>query len=212
MRANCIAAGKKPCNLHGFHWAKGRTCEMDKSGTSCTSYTLTFGTKGALHLLDINTVLCLTERKSPGGYLGWRDRPSATHPPTRHKIMNPLAHWNQFIELEDRQKSLGSIFKCDQAPSPDGQKETDESIQLGHRLGVNLEDKQLRLTPSLPNKWSRFTLSFRYRQTSYRIRITKLTSASTGASRLSLDGRALGGNTISLLDDQREHSVEMQVS
>jgi len=79
-------------------------------------------------------------------------------------------------------------------------------------LGVNLEGNQLRLTPSLPGTWSAFTLHYRYRQTPYHIRITRLPGAPPGGSRLFLDGQPLAGNIISLLDDHRDHSVEMQVS
>ncbi len=75
-------------------------------------------------------------------------------------------------------------------------------------LGVNLEGNQLRLTPSLPKTWSTFTVHYRYRQTRYHIRVTRF----PGVSHLSLDGQALAGNTIPLLDDHRDHSVEMQVS
>ena len=45
----------------------------------------------------------------------------------------------------------------------------------------------------------------------YHIRITSLPDAAPGGSRLSLDGQALAGNIIPLLDDHRDHSVEMQV-
>ena len=61
-------------------------------------------------------------------------------------------------------------------------------------LGVNLEGNQLRLTPSLPETWSTFTLHYRYRQTPYHIRITRLPGAPPGGSQLSLDGQALAGN------------------
>ena len=61
-------------------------------------------------------------------------------------------------------------------------------------LGVNLEGNQLRLTPSLPKTWSTFTLHYRYRQTPYHIRITRLPDAPPGASRLTLDGQAIAGN------------------
>ena len=56
--------------------------------------------------------------------------------------------------------------------------------------------------------WSAFTLHYRYRQTPYHIRITRLPGAPPGGTRLSLDGQALAGNAISLLDDFRveEHS------
>jgi cyclic beta-1,2-glucan synthetase len=79
-------------------------------------------------------------------------------------------------------------------------------------LGVNLEGNQLRLTPNLPRTWSTFTLHYRYRQTPYHIRITRLSGIAPGGSRLSLDGQALAGNIVPLLDDHRDHSVEMQVS
>jgi cellobiose phosphorylase len=78
-------------------------------------------------------------------------------------------------------------------------------------LGVNLEGNHLRLTPSLPGTWSTFTLHYRHRQTLYHIRITRLPDAPPGGSLLSLDGQALAGNIIPLLDDHRDHSVEMQV-
>jgi cellobiose phosphorylase len=79
-------------------------------------------------------------------------------------------------------------------------------------LGVNLEGNQLRLTPSMPRKWNTFTVHYRYRQTPYHIRITRLSSVSPGGNRLSLDGQALAGNTMSLLDDHRDHTVEMELS
>ena len=79
-------------------------------------------------------------------------------------------------------------------------------------LGVNLEGNQLRLTPSLPKAWTTFTLHYRHRQTPYHIRITRLPDAPHGTSRLTLDGQALAGNIISLLDDHRDHSVEIQLS
>jgi cellobiose phosphorylase len=79
-------------------------------------------------------------------------------------------------------------------------------------LGVNLEGDQLRVTPNLPRTWSTFTLHYRYRQTPYHIRIIRLPANLPGGSQLSLDGQELAGNTIPLLDDHREHSVEMQLS
>jgi cellobiose phosphorylase len=64
----------------------------------------------------------------------------------------------------------------------------------------------------MPRKWSTFTVHYRYRQTPYHIRITRLPSTPPGGSRLTFDGQALAGNTISLLDDHRDHSVEMELS
>ena len=79
-------------------------------------------------------------------------------------------------------------------------------------LGVNLEGDQLRLHPSFPGTWSTFTLHYRYRQTPYHIRITRFPGATHGAGQLTLDDQALAGNTISLVDDHRDHFAGMLVS
>jgi cellobiose phosphorylase len=79
-------------------------------------------------------------------------------------------------------------------------------------LGVNLEGDQLRLTPSLPKTWNTLTLHYRYRQTPYHIHITRFPGAPPGVSRLSLDGQPFASNTIPLVDDHRDHSVELQIS
>jgi cellobiose phosphorylase len=78
-------------------------------------------------------------------------------------------------------------------------------------LGVNLEGNQLRLTPSLPETWTTFTVHYRYRQTPYHISITKVPRAPAGDSRVSLDDQALPGNIIPLVDDHRDHVVKMEV-
>ena len=75
-------------------------------------------------------------------------------------------------------------------------------------LGINLEGNQLRLSPSLPAKWAGFTLHYRYRQTPYHIRVIRV----PGASRLSLDGQTVAGNTVPLLDDRRDHRVEVSLA
>jgi cellobiose phosphorylase len=79
-------------------------------------------------------------------------------------------------------------------------------------LGVNLEGDQLRLTPNLPATWTAFTLHYRYRQTQYHIHITRSAGIPPGDCRLSLDGQLLAGSAIPMLDDHRDHSVEMEVS
>ncbi len=79
-------------------------------------------------------------------------------------------------------------------------------------LGVNLEGNQLRLIPRLPKTWSTFILHYRYRLTHYHIRITRLAGTHPGGTQLTLDGQPFAGNTIPLVDDHQDHSVEMQVS
>ncbi len=85
-------------------------------------------------------------------------------------------------------------------------------ILLETLLGVNLHNNHLVLTPRLPKKWSAFAIHYRYRQTHFRIRISRLPGVPSGGSLLSLDGQVLAGNSIPLVDDHRDHSVELQLS
>jgi cyclic beta-1,2-glucan synthetase len=78
-------------------------------------------------------------------------------------------------------------------------------------LGVNLEGHQLRLTPRLPKSWTAWKIHYRYRQTVYHITITRLVADSAEANQLVLDGKELAGETVPLVDDRREHSVELKL-
>jgi cellobiose phosphorylase len=79
-------------------------------------------------------------------------------------------------------------------------------------LGVNLEGDQLRLTPRLPKTWTTYKIHYRYRQTVYHITITRRAADSTEANQFFLDGNELAVETIPLVDDRREHFVELKVS
>ncbi len=79
-------------------------------------------------------------------------------------------------------------------------------------LGANLEGDRLRLSPRMPRSWNTYRLHYRYRQTVYHITITRLRADSAQAQRISLDGQELATNTVSLVDDCREHAVEVLVS
>lgn len=78
-------------------------------------------------------------------------------------------------------------------------------------LGVHLEGDQMRLTPRLPQGWKTYKIHYRHRQTIYHITITRLAVDSSGENQLLLNGKALVGETIPLLDDRREHVVELKV-
>ena len=79
-------------------------------------------------------------------------------------------------------------------------------------LGINREGERLRLTPSLPKAWTTFTVHYRFHQTVYHVRITRPVGGLGSGAPVSLDGEALVGDTVPLLDDRREHFVEVQVA
>jgi cellobiose phosphorylase len=78
-------------------------------------------------------------------------------------------------------------------------------------LGVNLEGDRLCLMPRLPKSWTACKIHYRYRQTPYHITVSRLPDGSPGSTRAFLDGEELAGKTVPLVDDRREHRVEMRL-
>ena len=76
-------------------------------------------------------------------------------------------------------------------------------------LGLRLEVDKLRFEPCLPADWDSFTVHYRYRETVYHITILQMST--DGGMRITLDGVALSGTAIPLIDDRREHSVEVRI-
>jgi cellobiose phosphorylase len=77
-------------------------------------------------------------------------------------------------------------------------------------LGANLEGDNLRLAPRIPKSWPSYKIHYRYRQTVYHITFTRI-AAPAATKQLVIDGQEVSGETIHLVDDHQEHSVEMTV-
>ena len=76
-------------------------------------------------------------------------------------------------------------------------------------LGLSLEVDRLRLTPCLPPDWETFKMHYRYRETVYHITVLQ-TLPENGGMRVTVDGAVQHDNTIPLVDDHREHQVEVK--
>ena len=74
-------------------------------------------------------------------------------------------------------------------------------LALESLLGLRLEGDKLRLAPCLPAHWPGFKLRYRYRDTVYRITVVRDASASYEHS----------GHVIPLVDDRRDHLVEVKI-
>jgi cellobiose phosphorylase len=78
-------------------------------------------------------------------------------------------------------------------------------------LGLRLEGDTLHLAPCLPVDWNGFKLHYRYRETVYHIAVTQM-PAGKGETRVTVDGIERPDPTIPLVDDDREHWVEVRIS
>jgi cellobiose phosphorylase len=77
-------------------------------------------------------------------------------------------------------------------------------------LGLTLEAGKLRFAPCLPADWNSFKIHYRYRETVYHITVLQ-TPAADRSTRVTVDGVEQRDKTVSLIDDRREHRVEISV-
>ena len=75
-------------------------------------------------------------------------------------------------------------------------------------LGLRREADKLHVAPCLPDDWQGFTLHYRYGETVYRITVLRGVSEEV---RLSVDGVEQHDRAIALVDDRKEHSVEVRI-
>jgi cyclic beta-1,2-glucan synthetase len=77
-------------------------------------------------------------------------------------------------------------------------------------LGLTLAGDRLSFTPLLPAGWDGFTVHYRYRETVYHIAVLRRKEGD-GAAGVTVDGVPQQDKTIPLVDDHREHAVEVKV-
>ena len=77
-------------------------------------------------------------------------------------------------------------------------------------LGLSIKQGKLRFSPCLPADWKEFKMSYRHRETLYRI-VIRQTAGEDGQTGMTLDGSTVQDREITLVNDQREHAVEVFV-
>jgi cellobiose phosphorylase len=75
-------------------------------------------------------------------------------------------------------------------------------------LGIERRGDTLRFRPRVPASWTGFKLHYRYYQTFYHLVFTQAPTH-RGPARLTLDGKPLQEETLKLVNDQHEHTVEL---
>ncbi|MGB5994429.1 MAG: glucoamylase family protein, partial [Candidatus Deferrimicrobiaceae bacterium] len=77
-------------------------------------------------------------------------------------------------------------------------------------LGLRLDVDKLRFAPCLPADWKRFKVYYRYRETVYEIDVLQQL-AEIGETSVTVDGVEQDDKAIPLVDDRRNHSVEVVI-
>jgi len=66
------------------------------------------------------------------------------------------------------------------------------------------------VTPCFPADWKSFRIHYRYRETMYLIDVMQ-TDAADGEASVTVDGVAQSDTVITLIDDRREHAIEVRI-
>lgn len=83
------------------------------------------------------------------------------------------------------------------------------TLILESLLGLKRNGDKLRFAPCLPEDWKSFKVHYRYRETIYHI--TVLQPSDNSLASVIIDGVEQPDNTIPLIDDRQEHSVEVRI-
>lgn len=76
-------------------------------------------------------------------------------------------------------------------------------------LGFGKAAEKLTIDPCVPKKWAEYQFHYRYQKTNYEITVKNPKSVNKGVSSVTVDGIAMEENVIDLLDDEKNHIVEV---
>ena len=79
-------------------------------------------------------------------------------------------------------------------------------------LGLRLEIERLYFSPCLPADWRQFSLTYRFRTSSYRITVLQSMDGDAGTAGITVDGVVCDGDYVPLVDDGAEHRVEVRIT
>jgi cyclic beta-1,2-glucan synthetase len=85
-------------------------------------------------------------------------------------------------------------------------------VALETILGFQLEGDRLRINPCIPSDWEAYEIDYRYRDTTYRIRVENPEHLEAGIPKTNLDGRELSDGWISLQSDRQGHQIRIVLS
>ena len=76
-------------------------------------------------------------------------------------------------------------------------------------LGFYKQGEKLILDPSIPEKWKEYSISYKYMQTRYNIKVSNPNGISKGVRQVYVDGVIQAENSISLVNDGLIHQAEV---
>jgi cyclic beta-1,2-glucan synthetase len=76
-------------------------------------------------------------------------------------------------------------------------------------LGISRIGNALKINPCIPRDWPGFKVNYRFGATHYTIHVENPKKGNRGIQQIMLDGNLLPGNSIPLVDDSQQHTVQV---
>jgi cellobiose phosphorylase len=76
-------------------------------------------------------------------------------------------------------------------------------------LGVQPEFEGLKIDPCIPKDWKEFSITRKFRDATYEIKVTNPNNISKGVKSVTVDGEAIDGNILPIFGDETVHQVEV---
>ncbi len=77
-------------------------------------------------------------------------------------------------------------------------------------LGLKQEGDKLKIAPCIPEEWESFKVHYRYLETVYQLEVIQ--KKDSNESLVTVDGVRQAGNEITMIDDGKEHNVQILIS
>lgn len=82
---------------------------------------------------------------------------------------------------------------------------------LNYVLGLRKERDKLRIVPAIPEEWSKYEIEYVYENTLYKIIVKNPNNKQSGVKNIYLDNNLLMSHEIELVDDERVHTIEVEM-
>jgi cellobiose phosphorylase len=134
-------------------------------------------------------------------------------------MINPINHGSSREKLErykvEPYALAGDVYSSSKHPGRGGWSWYTGSAGWFYRLihevllGIDRRGDEMTFQPRVPAGWTAFKMHYRYYQTFYHISFTRDESV-TGLAKVILDRQEQAGGVLRLINDQREHAVEVR--
>ena len=78
-------------------------------------------------------------------------------------------------------------------------------------LGLNRQGDSLSVRPCVPKEWNSFSITYRFGEASYRIRVENPEGVNQGVQEVTLDGETLPDGVIPLKSEKANHEVSIRL-